>query len=313
MLAPICLFTYNRLEETKLTVQSLQNNFLASNSELYIFSDGAKHSKDEKTVQEVRNYLKTINGFKNINIVESSINKGLANSIIDGVTEIVERFGKIIVLEDDLYTTPNFLDFMNQALNFYHGIDGVKSINGYSLFLKGSTKDLKNKVYFQSRPFPWGWATWKEEWKPQFFYSKKDYENILNKRKFLKSELGNDIPEMLNRFLTDKNNSWYVRYAVQHLIENKVSVYPCFSKVENIGFGENGTHCRNINSYISKVDTKCKRSFNFSKKIEVVYKMEFLWQFTKKHKIIYRIKLLNSHLGRKKVLNELLSKITRLK
>ena len=134
-IAPICLFTYNRLEETIQTVAALKNNFLANKSELFIFSDGAKNKNVEQKIKQVRKYLKTITGFKNITIYESSKNKGLANSIIDGVTKIIETYGKIIVLEDDLVTSPNFLNFMNQALEFYHYNNRIYSVSGYTLNL----------------------------------------------------------------------------------------------------------------------------------------------------------------------------------
>ncbi|HEY4831020.1 MAG TPA: glycosyltransferase, partial [Waddliaceae bacterium] len=111
-IAPIVLFVYNRLETVKKTIESLQMNTLAKESELYIFSDGPKNPDDKIQVDLVREYLKTIRGFKNITIDESPKNSGLAISIIHGVTEIVEKFNKVIVLEDDLITSPYFLQFM---------------------------------------------------------------------------------------------------------------------------------------------------------------------------------------------------------
>ena len=119
MLSPILLFVYNRLEHTKQLISSLLDNSLAKESELFIYADGARNTEDEKGVKEVRSYIQTIRGFKKVTIIEQNENKGLARSIIDGVTEQVNHFGKVIVLEDDLVVAPYFLTFMNQALELY--------------------------------------------------------------------------------------------------------------------------------------------------------------------------------------------------
>ncbi len=128
-LAPIVLFTYNRLQHTKQTVEALQRNELAKESYLFVFSDGAKKDFDAQKVEEVRKYLKTINGFKNVTVIEREKNWGLANNIIDGVTQIVNEYGKIIVLEDDLVTSPGFLKYMNEALDMYADEERVASIH----------------------------------------------------------------------------------------------------------------------------------------------------------------------------------------
>ena len=117
--APILLFTYNRLSHTRRCVEALLNNSLASESELFIYSDAAKDESQQKAVEEVRQYIHTIRGFKHITITERDENWGLARSIIDGVTTQVNRYGKVIVLEDDLVVAPHFLKFMNDALETY--------------------------------------------------------------------------------------------------------------------------------------------------------------------------------------------------
>lgn len=132
---PIILFVYNRLWHTKQTVEALQKNDLASESELFIFSDGPKPGAEEK-VKEVREYLKTITGFRKVTIIERDTNWGLANNIIDGVTKIVNEYGKVIVLEDDLVTSPGFLTYMNEGLKIYADEEQVASIHGYIYPLK---------------------------------------------------------------------------------------------------------------------------------------------------------------------------------
>ena len=298
-LAPICLFTYNRLDETKQTVEALQQNHLAPESELFIFSDGPKNEKAKSKIDEVRAFLKTIDGFKKVTIFEAEINKGLANSIIDGVTQIIQQYGKVIVLEDDLITAPNFLDFMNQALDFYNYDSNIQTVNGFSLSIDSNTND----VYFQIRPFPWGWATWSNRWDKQIF-AKTDIKAKINDNpellKSFKIKCGNDISNMLLGSISGVNDSWYVRWTFSHYINNKVSVYPKKSLVANIGFGTQGTHCIGVNTYIYSLWDKHKINFELFKfqKLDKQLVGEFLKYFTITHKIKVRIGYLFSSSGR---------------
>ena len=161
-LAPICLFTYNRLQATKQTIASLQQNYLAMESELIIYSDGPANQAAVAKVEQVRSYLKTVDGFKKITLINSQNNKGLAASVIGGVSRVLEEFDSVIVLEDDLVTAPNFLDFMNQAIQFYKNDERILSISGYTLDLPSLPG--KRDFYFGYRASSWGWATWKDRW-----------------------------------------------------------------------------------------------------------------------------------------------------
>lgn len=310
MLAPICLFTYNRLEETQQTVEALQKNNLASESCLYVFSDGPKNDIDHSKVEEVRKYIRNINGFKSVDIIESFVNKGLANSIIDGVTQIINEHGKIIVLEDDLVTSPIFLDYMNNALDFYFHENEIQSINGYSLKLKSN----KESVYFQTRPFPWGWATWSDRWNNDLF-DKQRIKSIINSEKktlkqFQKS-CGNDISTMLIDSLEGRNNSWYVRWVFDHFFNRKYSVFPGYSYVENIGHTTNGTHCKGINPYLASTNTDFKIIDNLPnyKRPGPLITKEFLYYFTFWNKFFVRIKLIPSKNGRTLLIEDFKNKI----
>lgn len=297
-LAPICLFTYNRLDQTIQTVTALQKNYLAKDSHLIIFSDGAKSSKDVPKVLSVREYIKTIEGFKSVEIIESLENKGLANSIISGVTEVIKEYGKVIVLEDDLITTPNFLDFMNQSLFFYKDILDVESVNGFSLEL--NMKELCS--YFQVRPFPWGWGTWLDRWEKVVF-DKNKIQLILDSSPHLlidfKRVCGDDVIRMLKDSLSGLNNSWYIRWTFHHFINKKYSLYPLSSFVRNEGFGEEGTHCKTINPYNYKLNNGENRLFHFDKRVylETNNRSKFLKYFSKSYRIIIRLKLLTSFEG----------------
>jgi hypothetical protein len=310
MLAPICLFTYNRIEETTQTVEALQNNNLAQSSTLFIFSDGPKDESAISKVDEVRRYIKTINGFNSIVIKESIENKGLANSIIDGVTQIIEEFGKVIVLEDDLISSPGFLKFMNQALDYYDSKKKIQSINGYSLFLKSNIKE----VYFQTRPFPWGWATWNDRWNKNIFDKNRINSLIKSDKTILKDfskKCGNDISRMLLNSLTNKNDSWYVRWTFDHFRNMTYSVFPYRSFIQNIGHNIDGTHCKGINSYLSVPIN----NIDFDHILSVYYspdknlEREFLAYFSLRHKLKIRIKLLTSMTGRRRLIDEIITKI----
>ena len=158
--APVVVFVYNRLVHTRRTFEALQLNDLTQQSELVVFSDGPKSIGDMARVQEVRNYIKTIRGFANITINEREQNLGLANSIINGVTDIVTRYGKIIVLEDDMVTTPYFLRYMNEALELYENEERVISIHGYVYPVNARLPE----TFFLKGADCWGWGTWKRGW-----------------------------------------------------------------------------------------------------------------------------------------------------
>ncbi|RED48934.1 glycosyltransferase [Seonamhaeicola aphaedonensis] len=308
-LAPICLFTYNRKQETIRTIEALKNNFLANKSELFIFSDGYKNNNDKKSVLELRNYLKTISGFKSIEIIESNQNKGLANSIIYGVNTIIQKYDKVIVLEDDLVTTRNFLDFMNQSLNYYFDDDRIQSINGYSLKI-----NCESGVYFHQRTFPWGWATWNDRWSEDIFNYQSIEELIKSDpqllRKFNK-KCGVDMARMLKNAISGTINSWYIRWALNHFINKNYAVFPSSSFIVNIGFDLQGTHCKGINTYVNDLDSGEKREFNLVPfyKLKKSSNKKLLKYFKRTYKLLFRFNLLKTQVGREKIKQEIKNRI----
>ncbi|MGB9794813.1 glycosyltransferase [Caldisericum exile] len=240
IVAPIVLFTYNRPRHLKQTVETLQKNLYADRSELFIFSDGPKNEKDEIKVKEVREYIKTIKGFKTIEIIERDRNWGLANNIIDGVTKIVNDYGKIIVLEDDLDTSPGFLKFINEGLELYEDEYKVASIHGYVYPL--SNPEKLPETFFIRGADCWGWGTWARAWK----YFEPDGKKLLEemkKRKLTREfDFNNSYPytKMLKDQIKGKNNSWAVRWYASAFLNDMFTLYPRKSLVMHIGFG--GTH-----------------------------------------------------------------------
>ncbi len=242
-LAPIVLFTYNRLWHTKQTVEALKKNELADKSELFVFSDAPKNKEAEEKVKEVRDYLKTIDGFKKISIIERDKNYGLANNIIDGVTKIVNEYGRVIVLEDDLVSSPGFLRYMNEGLEIYADEEKVASIHGYVYPLPHPER--LPETFFIKGADCWGWATWARAWKYFEVDGKKLLEE-LKKRKLLREfNFNNSYPyaKMLKDQIKGKNNSWAIRWYASAFLNDMLTLYPRYSLIQNIGLDNSGTHC----------------------------------------------------------------------
>lgn len=240
-LAPIALFTYNRPWHTRQTVEALIKNELASESELFIYSDAPKNENAVAKVAEVREYLRTIDGFKSVTIIERDKNWGLANSIIDGVTNIVNQYGKIIVLEDDLVTSPYFLRFMNEALEMYKDEPKVASIHGYIYPIDGLPE-----TFFIRGADCWGWATWADKWTIFEPDGQKLLDELQARKLQKEADFGGSygFTQMLKDQIKGKNNSWAVRWYMSAFLKDMLTLYPGQSHVQNIGFDSEGTHCK---------------------------------------------------------------------
>lgn len=246
-LSPIVLFAYNRLDHLKQTISSLQKNNLANQSDLFIYCDGAKDKNDEIKVNQVQDYLATITGFKSITLKKNNFNKGLANSIIDGVSEIVNKYEKVIVLEDDLVTSPYFLEFMNDGLDFYKNNETVISIHGYIY----PVKEKLQETFFIKGADCWGWATWKRGWDLFEHDGKKLLDQLENQNLTYQFDYDNSYPftQMLKDQIDKKNNSWAIKWYASAFLKNKLTLYPSISLVQNIGLDNSGTHCGDTNKF----------------------------------------------------------------
>lgn len=288
-LAPIVLFTYKRLDTLKQTVATLQLNYLALESDLYVFSDAAKGEQDFEMVSNVRNFLKTITGFKSIIIYESPVNNGLASSIIKGVSEILKKNETAIVIEDDLVSSPNFLNYMNDSLNFYRDNNKVFSIGGYSIPIKKGKSS--SDIYFTSRATCWGWATWRDRWSI-IDWEVKDYSEFKNNKGLRRSfnKMGSDMANMLEKQMNGKINSWAIRWCYHQFKSNLLSVHPFVSKIENIGFNSaNASNTKErFNRFKTKLDNGEKTNFLFSE--EFLLDQKIIQQYTKPVSLTTRIK-----------------------
>jgi hypothetical protein len=269
-LAPIVLFTYKRLDTLQQTVVALQKNYLALESDLYIFSDAAKGELDAVAVNEVRKYIQSVDGFKSITIYESQVNKGLATSIIEGVSQVLKVHESVIVLEDDLVSTNNFLDYMNQSLESFKNEEDVFSISGFSFNLELNDTYIYDS-YFLNRGWSWGWATWRDRWN-EIDWEIHDYSEFIKDKRAQKlfSEGGSDLNGMLKKQMKNNLDSWAIRWFYNQYKCKGLTVYPIQSKILNEGFGENATHTKgSARRYMPVLDIENKRSFNFASKIEI--------------------------------------------
>ena len=249
--APILLFTYNRLAHTQRCVEALLKNSLASESELFIYSDAAKDESQQKAVEEVRQYIHTIRGFKHITITERDENWGLARSIIDGVTTQVNQYGRVIVLEDDLIVAPHFLQFMNDALEIYKDEPQVGHIQACDF-----TQDPTLPETFLIRwTGSWGWGTWDRAWKHFNPNGKALLQELIDRKLTYTFDFNGKYgyTRMLRRQIEGKNNSWAIRWNASLFLKGILSLNVGRSLVQNEGFDGSGTNCGGGGLYASRL------------------------------------------------------------
>lgn len=290
-LAPIALFVYARPDETAKTIESLSKNYLASESDLYIFSDGPKGDKDLNKVSEVRAFIKSIKtGFKKIKIIEREKNLGLANSIISGVTEVLSEYDKIIVMEEDLISSQNFLNFINDSLIKYEKYEKVFSVTGYTYQIQVPRFYLYDN-YFTPRCESLGWGTWKDRWL-KADWELKEFRNFLEDNEAVKNfnKVGCDLIGMLIKQQLGKLDSWAVRWCFTHFKHNAVCSYPTSSKITHIGEGGFATHVKKQNKLLdTKLDQEDKKNFLLAE--EVVFEKEIIKQYEKFFKLNLKKKI----------------------
>ncbi|MBD1394158.1 glycosyltransferase [Mucilaginibacter glaciei] len=253
-LAPIALFVYNRPDHTRQTISYLQKNELADLSDLFIFSDGVRTDNDRAAVDEVRQIISDVTGFRSVKIIARDQNLGLANSIIAGVSQLTNTYGKVIVFEDDLISSPYTLRFFNDALTRYADEEQVMHIGAYMFDL--ADKTLPETFFFRAA-FSWGWATWASSWKnfepdidklmAQFDEQKIKQFSIDHTMNFWKQMQG---------FKAGKNNSWAIRWYASIFLKGGQTLNPSHSLIHNIGHDGSGVHSNIEHMYRVQVADK---------------------------------------------------------
>lgn len=249
--APIILFVYNRPAHTREALHSLLRNPLAAESHLFVYSDGPADESVRPVVEEVRRTVRDIHGFRSVTLVERDGNYGLARNVIEGVTDVVNRFGRVIVLEDDLVVAPHFLDFMNDALETYKDEPRVGHVHGCEFTLDPSLPDAFLILWTGS----WGWGTWQRAWQ-HFNPDGKALLAELERRKLtyrfdFNGKYG--YTRMLRRQTEGKNHSWAIRWNASLFLQGILSLNAGRSLVVNTGFDGSGTNCGNGEIYTTKL------------------------------------------------------------
>lgn len=248
-LAPILLFVYNRPQHVKRAISSLLQNREAAASDLYVFSDAARSAEDAAAVEMVRKEIADIQGFRSVSVVERNENFGLARSIIEGVTSIVNRYGRVIVLEDDLVVSPYFLRFMNDALEVYKDEPRVGHIQACDFIQSAALPD----TFLIKWTGSWGWATWKRAWE-LFNPNGQELLDQLCERHLTKQFDFNGkygFTRMLRQQIEGKNNSWAIRWNASLFLADVLSLNVGRSLVSNEGLDGSGTNSVSLDPYRS--------------------------------------------------------------
>ena len=237
-LAPIALFVYNRPELLLRVLNSLKQNPEVEKSKLYIFSDGSKNKDDINKVNAVRKIIANISWSKELEIIKSEKNQGLAKSIISGVTALLKKHDSVIVLEDDLLVSKGFLKYMNEALRIYKNSNDVICVSGYIFALDKKLPE----TFFINGADCLGWATWKRGWDLLETDPKKILNLLMTGNLSDKFDYKGKYPytNMLQDQLSGKKYSWAILWHATAFIKNKLTLYPGLSLVSHIGI--NGTN-----------------------------------------------------------------------
>ena len=258
-LAPIVVFTYNRPEHTLRTFNALLKNPLTNESDIFIYSDSAKTANHNKAVDEVRSFLSEITGFRSKKVIHRDNNFGLAESIIQGVTGVLQESEKVIVLEDDMVVSPYFLEYMNEALDQFVDDYRVISVHGYVYPV-----DIKlPEAFFLPGADCWGWATWRRGW--EIFNPNGQYllDELVRRHLIQEFDYNGAYPfsNMLKAQVKGANDSWAIRWHASSFLAGKLTLYPGRSLVHNSGNDGSGTHCGTSDSMGIKL-SKTKINLN---------------------------------------------------
>lgn len=255
--APIIIFVYNRADHFIQVYNALTACKEAKESDLFIFSDGAKNESGKEKVNEVRTAvaaIKDAGDFKSVTVTESPVNKGLASSVIAGVTEVINKYGKVIVVEDDCVVSPHFLNYINNALDFYQDKKHIGCLSGYTPDFS-LPSDYKNDVFAAYRSCSCTWATWKDRWEG-VDWELKDIKDFYNSPKLVRRLNSNGSDRFIRLYRQTKGNgsSWSVRFGAHLVKKNLLTVYPRFSYITNIGCDESGVHSKSDDAEKMRVD-----------------------------------------------------------
>lgn len=298
-LAPVVVFAYNRPAHLERTLQALANNDLSDQSELIVFCDGPRENATTEQItciKKVREVAKSRNWCKMVTVIESDYNKGLAESIVEGVKSVVDKYGKVIVLEDDIVTTKGFLKYMNAALDMYENEDKVMHISGYMYPHKRKLGD----TFFCALPMCWGWATWDRAWRKYDGNAEKWWNYFEDNQLWDRFNVfgGTILQKQLKDNVKGIINTWFVKWHSSVLYNNGLALFPGQSLVDNIGMDNSGVHCvqsnRFTNSSLTNYVVVNRKPLKESKKGRRAIKLFYQGHWYSKRNRVKVINLFNS-------------------
>jgi len=266
-LAPIGVSTYVRLQHLQQCIAALKQNALAAESELFVFSD-APRLGDEEKVAAVRRYLRTVDGFKRVRVIERKHNSRTKNNRA-GLQLLLNRYGRVIFLEEDVVAAPGFLTFMNQALDTYEMNTQVFSISGYCPPIE-IPSDYPHDVFFLKRCSAWGSGIWKDRFDSIRYITPAEFEQFAADSKRVREFVdggGEDLMVLLKAEAYGKIDAGDVKAMYAQFVNGQYTVYPRQALTSNIGFDGSGTHCAATNRFNVELSERC--SFSFPQEVVV--------------------------------------------
>lgn len=243
--APVIVFAYKRPQLLEATLRSLAANDLAAQSHLHIYCDGPKADaadQDLAAIQAVRTIARNASGFAGVRVVAAERNKGLARSVIDGVSEVLQQHDRAIVVEDDVALSPFFLRFMNDALERYATDEKVWSVGSWSYFAEPGTHADNFFVRF---PDSIAWGTWRRSWQ----HFEQDGRTLVERLRATGKDQALEADgrvdyfgPMLQQQLEGRVDSWAIRWTASCVLHGGLNLFPRTSLSKHMGFGEGATH-----------------------------------------------------------------------
>lgn len=261
---PVAVFIFARPETTAALLENLKASDGAQRIHLFVFADGPRHVEEARQVEATRQVVRDVlydHPFAEVTVVEAAENRGLADSVIAGVSRILDEYPSVIVLEDDLEISPATIAYLAAALERYKSDPRVISVTAYSYpekVLHAADLPHGQDNFFLYRPCSWAWGTWRQPWH-ETQWKGEIYDTFLSSPKLqaeFKRACGHDVARMLRKQLAGKINSWAIRFTYSAFLKRGLVSYPNQSFVSNIGSRGDGTHKGNNSEWIEH-ETLC--------------------------------------------------------
>lgn len=263
VMAPVLIVTYDRLEHLKKTITSLRSNIYAEQTDLFIASDYQKTDAEANKVTAVRNYLKSIDGFKSVTVFAREKNFGVVDNSNMALQFIFDKFDRFIIMNDDLVTAPGFLKFINEAFERYGENEKLFSITGYCPPIH-IPSTYRYDAFFLGRMSAWGCSMTKDRYDSVREITREEFDEFAANKKLSRAFVeagGEDLLVMLKDVAYGSLEAWDVRCMYTQFMKNQYTVYPTQSLILNIGFDGTGMHCGKTDRFNVVLSDKSTFSF----------------------------------------------------